>query len=223
MFANRGWRAMLSSPCAGFTPVVRRLYRYSLSFAWKTVKYLDSGCSSSCENADLKSIFKNTFGLGFDHSREKVPRFGFFLSANANACPSICQDRSKAVVDDDLHFEIFLYSLTGVVGVNWYGWLWRCWCCRSRVLRHLLHFEAVFLLWRMSGGCLFFTYRLIMFNGIAEIAFAGFCSTVFDMFYYRCSDVLSAVVACSWFPCLRFLFHVFIWIFSHFIDRVLII
>ena len=60
---------------------------------------------------------------------------------------------------------------------------------------------------QLSDGFLFFTYRLTMSSGITEIAFASFCSTVFDMFYYRCSGVLSAVVACSWFPCLQFLFH----------------
>ena len=39
-------------------PVVRRLYRYSLSLAWKTIKYLESGCSSSSQKADLKSSLK---------------------------------------------------------------------------------------------------------------------------------------------------------------------
>ncbi len=59
--AKRCRKAMLSSPCAGFTPIVTLLYQYSLSFAWNTVRYLESGWSSSCQNAGLKSIFENTF------------------------------------------------------------------------------------------------------------------------------------------------------------------
>ena len=55
----------------------------------------------------------------FDHPREKIPSFGFFLSTNVDAWPSICQDSRKAVVDDDLHFEIFLHSLTGVAWLVW--------------------------------------------------------------------------------------------------------
>ena len=57
--------------------------------------------------------------MGLDHPWEKIPLFGFFLSTNADACPDICQDSCKAVVDDDLHFEIFLHSLTGVALLVW--------------------------------------------------------------------------------------------------------
>ena len=58
MFANIGFRATLSSRCAGLIPTVRCLYLKGLSLVWKTVKYLDDSSNSICQKSYLKSIFE---------------------------------------------------------------------------------------------------------------------------------------------------------------------
>ena len=60
IWENIGQRATFCSACECESPIVRRLYQYSLSLAWNTVRWREFSASSICQKADFKSIFEKT-------------------------------------------------------------------------------------------------------------------------------------------------------------------